>query len=214
MNNAKTLTLTTVNVILLVLLSAPVVGQANTQQTVTIGNTLLSNAHTRVAINDLDKTIQSMNLVKQQIASNNLPLAKTAINKAEKAVSQLYKYGKGTVTENIIVDHGAKMNNSGIIDTGDAYYSPDMWDMRLLKMAQTSLNNGDSDAAYQRLSAVRFPFVTASLMVSTDKTMDVAELVTRELKYSDASDAAFDAKKFTVQAHASASLYDESQSRE
>ena len=214
MKNTSTRTSTTFKLILLILLSTPVVSQAYTQKTVTIGNRLLSNTHVPVAINELDNTIQSMNQAKQEIDSNNMHGAKSAINKAEKDVDQLHKFGKDIITENIIVTHGAKTNHTGAIDTGDAYYSPTMWDMRLLKMAETSLKKGDSNAAYQRLSAVRFPFVTANVQVSAAKTMAVAELVNRELKYSDASDAAFDAKKFTVDAHAYASLYDESQNNE
>lgn len=209
MNTTSTRTLTTVNLMLLVLLSAPVVSHANTQKSVTIGDTVLSNEHIPAAISNLDYTIKYMNQAGQEIGTNKLHIARSDIHKAQTELSQLQEFDQGIMTENITVTHGAKMNQMGFTDTSNAYYSPDMQDMRLLRMAETSLKHGDSDAALRHLSAVRFPYVTANVQLSTDDSMAIAERVNRDLQNDDTYDAAFDAQEFNVDAHAYASLFDE-----
>lgn len=208
MNTTNTRTLTTAYCLLLALLSAPLVSLANTQKSVTIGDKVLSNTQIASTARNRDYTIQHMNQAWEEIGANNLRTAQSDIHKAEQKLLQLQKFGQGAVTENITVTHGAKINQLGTIDTAIAYYSPDMQDMRLLRMAETNFKNGDSNAAFRDLSAVRFPYVTANVQLSTDDAVAIAAHVNQDLKNKDAHAAAFDAGQFTAKAHASAGLFD------
>jgi len=192
---------------LLAFLIAPVASHANTQQSIKIGDKPLSSEQTPAATAKVDYTIQYMNKAAQEVRANKLNMAQSDLQKVDANLHQLKKFGQGMITESITVNHGAKPDQPGLIDTSDAYYSPDMQDMRLLRMAETSLKQGDSDTARREISAVRFPYVTANLELSTTESAAIAERIKLNLQQGNTYNAAFDAEEFTVDAHARAGLF-------
>jgi hypothetical protein len=130
------------------------------------------------------------------------------LHKAEQGLHGLNELGQGMITEKITVTHGAPLHQwAGYINTGDAYYRADMQDMRLLRSAETDLQKGDTKAARRELSGVRFPYVTANVQFSPDRSEAIADRVTLDLQRDHPGDAKFDAEQLTVNAHAYASLY-------
>lgn len=199
-------------VTLLVLLIAPAASHAHTQQSVMVGNMQLSADQIPAAIANVDYTIQYMDKAAQAILANNSNMAQSDLQKVDGELHQLKKIGAGMITENITIDHGAKPDQPGLIDTSDAYYSPDMQDMRLLRMAEASLKKGDSDSARRDISAVRFPYVTANLELSANESMAIADRIKQNLKQGNTYEAAFDTEEFSVDAHARAGLFNNAES--
>lgn len=192
---------------LLLAMIIPLTANASVVEQVTLeGQPLATETGACLKTTDIDLLIQRINRVKKRLATK-------ATFKAEKSLKQIYhelekldKTGYGTVTEQITVTHGPRMVNSAYINTDNAYYSSDMQDMRLLRMAQSHLKAGNSQAACSELSAVRFPYVSASAQLPILKSSTQAHLALSDLQLNDFQDAKSEVNRIPVYTGSYASI--------
>jgi hypothetical protein len=81
-----------------------------------------------------------------------------------------------------------------------------MQDMRLLRIAQSHLKAGNSQAACSVLHAVRFPYVSADVQLSMLESSTEAQFAQTDLKLNDFKDAKSAVNKLNVIAGSYASI--------
>ena len=198
------------NYALLSVLIMPITADATMQEQVTVGGQPIASATgTCSETTDLDLVIQHMDLAKSDLLTRSSSKAENNLKQAYQELQNLKKEGSGAVTERITITHGPRLKDPEYFNTANAYYSPDMQDMRLLKMAESNLKAGNSQAACSELSAVRFPYVSANAQLTVDESAAEANHALMNLQVDEFDDAVDDVKDFTVNANTYASIVQE-----
>lgn len=196
------------NYTLLCSLLVPITAAASMEEQVTLGNqpvatsTGMCSESTKV-----DAVIQEMNHAKSELLKRHSSAAGENLKQAYQELQKLNQEGSGALTERITITHGTQMKHPGYIDTANAYYSPKMQDMRLLKMAESNLKTGNSQAACSELSAVRFPYVSANAQFSLAKTETQARHALTNVQSHHIGNAITDLNKFDVETGSYTSIF-------
>jgi hypothetical protein len=193
---------------LLCALTIPITATATMQEQVTVGDQSLETAIGACSkATNIDRITQDLNHAKSELLKRNSPSAKKTLKQAYTELQNLKKDGSGAASERIIITHGPQIERSGYLDTANAYYSPDMQDMRLLRMAESNLKAGNNQAACSVLSAVRFPYVSAIAQFSVSKTDSVAHHALTNLQSHKFDNAMANINNFTVKTATYASIF-------
>jgi hypothetical protein len=155
---------------------------------------------------NLDLLIQHINRAKKSVATRATVKAEKNLTLAIQDLEKLKKDGYGTVTEQITVTHGPRIENPAYLDTLNTYYSPDMQDMRLLRTAQSYLKAGNSQAACEVLPAVRFPYVSANVQLPVLESSTQTQIALTDLQLNDFKDAKSEVNKININAGSYASI--------
>lgn len=189
-------------------LMVPITAAASMEKQVTLGNQpIVASTGSCSDTTKLDSVIQEVNQAKSELLNRHTSAADKNLKQAYQKLQNLDKEGSGALTERIVITHGTQTKHPGYIDTTNAYYSPDMQDMRLLKMAESNLKSGNSQAACSELSAVRFPYVSANLQLSLNKTETEAHQALTNAQSHKVSDAIAELNKFDVETGSFASIF-------
>ena len=195
------------NYALLSVLIIPITADATMQEQVTVGGLPVATATgTCSETTDLDLIIQHMDRAKSDLLTRTTSKAEINLKQAYQELQNLQKDGSGAVTERITITHGLQIKDPAYFNTANAYYSPDMQDMRLLKMAESNLKTGNSQAACSELSAVRFPYVSANAQVSVGESAADANHALMNLQVNEFDDAMDNVNDFNVNASTYASI--------
>ena len=193
---------------LLFALVIPITATATMQEQVTVGDQALETAIGACSkATNIDLITQDMNHAKKALLKRNSSSAQKNLKQAYNELQNLKKDGSGAASERIVITHGPQIERPGYLDTANAYYSPDMQDMRLLGMAESNLKAGNSHAACSELSAVRFPYVSANAQLSVNETAAETHHALKNLHSHKFDNAMADINKFTVKAAAYASIF-------
>jgi hypothetical protein len=155
----------------------------------------------------IDAVIQKLNHANSELSKRHSSAAGKNLKQAYQELQKLNQEGSGALEERITITHGTQTENPGYLDTGNAYYSSNMQDMRLLKMAESNLKSGNSQAACSKLSAVRFPYVSANAQLSLSKTETEAQQALANVQSHKIDDAITDINNLTVETASYAGIF-------
>jgi len=207
MNKTTYPTFPLTNFILLAALLMPISASATMVERVTAGDQPVDIATGACSkVTNIDRITQNVNQAKNDLAKGNPTNAEKNLEHAYNELQNIQKSYAGKVVERITITHGPKLENPGYLDTGTAYYSPSMQDMRLLHMASANLKAGESHAACSKLSAVRFPYFSANAQLAVNKLGEDVHRALINLQ-SHKSNAMVEMDKFTVTASTYASIF-------
>jgi len=188
-------------------LSVPITASATMQEQVTVGVQPVATATGTCAnTTDVDLIVQQMDNAKKDLTTRHISKSENNLQQAFQEMKSLQKNGSVAVTERITIKHGQTIDEPGYFDTGNTYYSPDMQDMRLLKMAEADLKAGESHAACSVLSAVRFPYVSANAQIPLQISAQEANQALKYLKLNEVESAMTDINRFNVTTASYASI--------
>lgn len=156
---------------------------------------------------DIDHITRNVVQAKRDLRKSNSSGAEKSLKYAYKELQNIQQSNNGKVVEHITVTHGPKIDQSGFINTANAYYSPTMRDMRLLRMAEDNLKSGKSHAACDELSVVRFPYVSASELLTVNKAKSEVHHALTDLQSHKLNHAMADIKKYAVTTGTYASIF-------
>lgn len=189
---------------------APVSADANVTKELTAqGKPVAEESGTCADTTAVDAVIRDMNQAKQALVSKTATKAKKDLQQAYDELQDMQKTAPSETTERITITHGPQVDDPAYFDTATAYYSSDMQDMRLLQMARSDLKSGNSTAACSKMSAVRFPYVTANVQLPITKAEDDANHALTDLNLNNYGKAMDDINKLSITASTYASIVHE-----
>ncbi|MGD8569646.1 MAG: hypothetical protein PVJ39_16290 [Gammaproteobacteria bacterium] len=191
-------------------LVVPITANATVTKEITVqGKPVAKESGTCTDTTAVDAVIRNMHQAKNALLSKSSLKAKKDLQQAYNELQDMRKSAPGEATERIAITHGPQLHDPGYFDTANAYYSSDMQDMRLLRMAKSDLQSGNSTAACSKLSAVRFPYVSANVQLPITKAESDANQALAAINLNNYGKAMDDINRLPLTASTYASIVHE-----